>query len=154
AFRNTAPQKLRIAVEAPAGHPEEAITNGRGSGAEDLAARVAAAISNSPGLVGVALPPAEAARQLRTGKVELIVRAVSAPGNGTSTADQAPQGVTERTGLDPNFEYRFDPTRPESRTARLSVDDALQRAFGRHDVAETRDQTVVEPGARYIDFLI
>src|SRR5262249_446677 len=77
AFRNTAPQKLRIAVEAPAGHPEEAITNGRGSGAEDLAARVAAAISNSPGLVGVALPPAEAARQLRTGKVELIVRAVS-----------------------------------------------------------------------------
>src|SRR5215467_10277008 len=82
AFRNTAPQKLRIAVEAPASHPEEAITNGPGSGAEDLATRVAAAISNSPGLVGVALPPAEAARQLRTGKVELIVRAVSAPGDG------------------------------------------------------------------------
>src|SRR5215472_1241663 len=157
AFRNTAPQKLRIAVEDPAAHPEEAISNGSASGTEDLAARIAGAISNSPGLAGVVLPPAEAARQLRTGKVDLIVRAVSAPAEGDSTADQAPPGAIERagtSGLDPNFEYRFDPTRPESRTARLSVDDALQRAFGRHDVAETRDQTVVEPGARYIDFLI
>src|SRR5262249_13969775 len=53
-----------------------------------------------------------------------------------------------------NFEYQFDPTRPESQNARLSVDDALQRAFGRHDVAQARDQIVTEPGARYIDFLI
>src|SRR5262245_9926071 len=157
AFRNTAPQKLRIAVEEPAARSQDGISNGSGSGAEDLAGRTAAAISSSKGLVAVVLPAAEAARQLRTGKVELIVRTVSAPAERTPTADQAPRETAERagaSGLDPNFEYRFDPTRPESQTARLSVDDALQRAFGRHDVAETRDQTVVEPGARYIDFLI
>jgi ABC-type multidrug transport system permease subunit len=51
-------------------------------------------------------------------------------------------------------EYRFDDTRPESRTARLLVDDAVQRAFGRRDPRAVRDQVVREPGARYIDFLV
>jgi ABC-type multidrug transport system permease subunit len=137
AFRNTAPQKLRIAVEE---RGDEAAASSN----QELAARVASTISNSPGFVGVVLPSAEAARQLRTGKVELIVRAESSSSAGGS--------VQER--VDPNFEYRFDPTRPESRTARLAIDDALQREFGRRDVAETRDQTLIEPGARYIDFLI
>ncbi len=38
--------------------------------------------------------------------------------------------------------------------ARLSVDDALQREFGRADVVSAREVTRTEPGARYIDFLI
>ncbi len=54
----------------------------------------------------------------------------------------------------PDVEYRYDATRPESRIARLAVDDALQRAQGRAEVARTRDERVTEPGGRYIDFLI
>jgi len=50
--------------------------------------------------------------------------------------------------------YLFDPTRPESRIARAIVDDALQRAEGRADVAPVNDQLITEPGSRYIDFLI
>jgi ABC-2 type transport system permease protein len=54
----------------------------------------------------------------------------------------------------PPLVYRFDPARPESRTARLVVDDALQRKAGRADPIASRDQTVVAPGSRYIDWLI
>lgn len=50
--------------------------------------------------------------------------------------------------------YLFDETRPESRVARLVVDDRLQRADGRTDPTATRDELVTEPGARYIDFLL
>ena len=50
--------------------------------------------------------------------------------------------------------YEFDPTRPESRMARALVDDALQRAEGRVDASQVKDQLVTEPGSRYIDFLI
>src|SRR5215472_4711662 len=156
AFRNTGPQKLRIAVEDTTSQPGKTAGPGRDSQSENLAGRVAAAISKSPGLIGIVLPHAEAARQLRTGKVDLIVRADSDPSALSKGAEQAPVAPSEGSTAqsDPKFEYQFDPTRPESQTARLSVDDALQRAFGRRDVAETQDQTMVEPGARYIDFLI
>jgi ABC-2 type transport system permease protein len=50
--------------------------------------------------------------------------------------------------------YRFDPTRPESRVARLVVDNALQRAAGRAEVWTARDEEVVTPGSRYIDWLL
>ncbi|MGH7134796.1 MAG: ABC transporter permease [Pirellulales bacterium] len=72
--------------------------------------------------------------RLRTGRTELIVVAVS-----KST---------------PHYEYLFDPTRPESLLARNAVDDALQRAAGRRDVATSHDQPLDEPGGRYIDFLV
>jgi ABC transporter DrrB family efflux protein len=54
----------------------------------------------------------------------------------------------------PAVEYRYDPSRPDGHLARLVVDDALQRAYGRADVARVRDERVTEPGARYIDYLI
>lgn len=73
----------------------------------------------------------ETARMLRTGKVAIVVQ---------PTAD--------------GYEYRFDPTRPESALARAKLDDALQRAAGRADAAGTQDVTITEPGARYIDFLV
>ena len=44
--------------------------------------------------------------------------------------------------------------RPASRTARLAVDAALQGGLGRVDVADVEEQTVIEQGGRYIDFLI
>jgi len=50
--------------------------------------------------------------------------------------------------------YRFDPTRPDSRTARQEADDALQTAAGRRNVIVAREEFVHEQGARYIDFLI
>ena len=50
--------------------------------------------------------------------------------------------------------YRYDPTRPESRLARQTVDDLLQRAAGRKDVWAGRNETVTAPGSRYIDWLI
>jgi ABC-2 type transport system permease protein len=53
-----------------------------------------------------------------------------------------------------SIEYRYDDTRPESRTARLLVDDALQRAAGGQDPVPVKDRLVRERGARYIDFLV
>ncbi|MGZ8867477.1 MAG: ABC transporter permease [Thermoanaerobaculia bacterium] len=50
--------------------------------------------------------------------------------------------------------YRFDPARPEARTARLEVDDALQIAAGRKSAFEPREERVAEQGARYVDFLV
>ncbi|HXI19853.1 MAG TPA: ABC transporter permease, partial [Gemmatimonadales bacterium] len=41
-----------------------------------------------------------------------------------------------------------------SRTARLLVDRALQRAAGRADPVHTADERVTEAGARYIDFVV
>lgn len=50
--------------------------------------------------------------------------------------------------------YRYDPGRPESRSARLRIDDALQRGAGRTDPLPVRQDPVEERGSRYIDFLI
>jgi ABC-type multidrug transport system permease subunit len=50
--------------------------------------------------------------------------------------------------------YRFDPTRPESRLARLALDAALQRAAGRRDVWTPREEMVVAPGSRYVDWVL
>jgi ABC-2 type transport system permease protein len=85
---------------------------------------------------GVQVHPldAEAARlELRAGKVALVL------------VPPAADGV---------LGYRFDPMRPESRLARATVDDLVQRAAGRRDPRVTGDQPVQEHGARYIDFLI
>jgi ABC-type multidrug transport system permease subunit len=57
-------------------------------------------------------------------------------------------------GTQGDFQYRYDPARPESTLARAQVDDALQTAAGRHDVLETKAVTSSDPGSRYIDFLI
>jgi ABC-type multidrug transport system permease subunit len=50
--------------------------------------------------------------------------------------------------------YSYDPTQPESRTARLAVDAALQRAAGRADLFAPGDARLTAPGARYVDFLV
>jgi ABC-2 type transport system permease protein len=50
--------------------------------------------------------------------------------------------------------YVYDPTQAESRTARLAVDAALQAAAGRRDAFTPERREVVEPGARYVDFLV
>jgi ABC-type multidrug transport system permease subunit len=89
------------------------------------------ALAQSPDITASILSPDDATKALRSGKVSIVVR----PQNGS-------------------YDYRFDPTRPESRTARLLVDDALQRAKGRNDVVHTAEEKITEPGARYVDFLV
>jgi ABC-2 type transport system permease protein len=73
-----------------------------------------------------------AAKGLRLGKYDLIVRPVSADA----------------------VQYHFDPARPESVQSHVEVDDTLQAAFGRKNVLATSVVTSSEPGSRYIDFLI
>ncbi len=62
--------------------------------------------------------------------------------------------VADESGSNGTVSYRFDDSRPESRLARLVVDNALQRAAGRSDPKGTEDSKLTEPGARYIDFLV
>ena len=50
--------------------------------------------------------------------------------------------------------YIYDATQPESRTARLAVDAALQRAAGRADAFTPGRSEVTEAGSRYVDFLV
>ena len=50
--------------------------------------------------------------------------------------------------------YAYDPTQPESRTARLAVDAALQQAAGRADPFTATRAEITQPGARYVDFLV
>src|SRR6266498_5810022 len=91
---------------------------------------LAATLDSSPRLIAAVLDTATARLRLRTGRVALLVVA------GDSLV------------------YRYDSTRTESRLARLEVDDVVQRARGRRDRAVVRDDRVVAPGSRYIDFLI
>ncbi len=91
---------------------------------------LAATLDSSPRLIAALLDTATARLRLRTGRVALLVVA------GDSLV------------------YRYDSTRTDSRLARLEVDDVVQRARGRRDRAVVRDDRVVAPGSRYIDFLI
>ncbi|HVH10918.1 MAG TPA: ABC transporter permease [Gemmatimonadales bacterium] len=113
AFRSRGPGELRVAVM-------------RGPGDSGLAT----VLARAPGLGAAVLDSAEARRQLRIGRVALVV----VPG-------------------DP-LVYRYDSTRTEGRLARLAADAAVQRARGRTDPARVADQPGTEPGSRYIDFLI
>ncbi len=101
---------------------------GVAAGAGDSA--LAATLDSSPRLVAAVLDSGTARVRLRTGRIALLV----VPG-------------------DP-LVYRYDSTRTESGLARLEVDDVLQRAQGRSDRVAVRDDRVVAPGSRYIDFLI
>ena len=89
-----------------------------------------ASLAKSPTLLPK-IVSAEAGREdLRRGRISLLVEGDAAP------------------------LYRFDKTRPESRQARMEVDDALQSAAGRRDVVAARDVHVEEQGSRYVDFLV
>ena len=116
---------LGIAFQSPSETPV-AVAVERGAGAAEL--RDALAAHESVEIVSLA--PGATAAALRDGLAHVVV----APGNPPT--------------------YRYDPTRPESRLARQTVDDLLQRAAGRQDVWTGRNETVTAPGSRYIDWLI
>jgi ABC-type multidrug transport system permease subunit len=83
----------------------------------------------------------EARRRLRVGRAAVVV---------VGPANLPPHGSLAGVPLD----YFYDPTRPESVSARAAVDDILQRAAGRKDPVPVQDQEMTETGSRYIDFLI
>jgi ABC-type multidrug transport system permease subunit len=138
AFRQTGAEKIRVAIE----------NDNHNAGAE--MSGLTAALARSDGIEAVSLSKDDAARALRSGKVALVVRPVDAKGEVETVPDATGQATPARAP----FNYRYDPSRPESRTARLLVDDALQRALGRRDMTTAGEESVSEPGARYIDFLI
>jgi ABC-type multidrug transport system permease subunit len=83
--------------------------------------------------MGIALrdvPEGDELRELREGTVHVIVH----PGDPPT--------------------YRFDPSRDESRVARLVVDNVLKRAAGRADPWSAREDAVAIAGSRYVDWLI
>jgi len=100
------------------------LTAGPGAGAVRAALRAAADISLRE------LRPEDEARALREGEVYVIVVPTRPP------------------------TYRFDPSREESRAARLLVDRALKRADGRPEPWTAHEEPVVVPGSRYVDWLI
>jgi ABC-type multidrug transport system permease subunit len=115
AFRNRAPENIKIAVvESPSA---------------DVAWNT---LAGAAGVDAVRLDQEAARRQLRSGKVDLLVEA------------RGPR----------DFHFVLDETRPGSQNARASVDDLLQRGAGRKDIAEISNESYTEPGGRYIDFLV
>jgi ABC-2 type transport system permease protein len=97
------------------------------------------ALATDPGLSARWVAPEAARQSLRTGRLALVVLPKSAPRSASGP---------------PGWTYWFDPSRPESRLARLAVDDALQRSAGRRDPRPAGDREMTERGSRYIDFLI
>jgi len=89
-------------------------------------AELQGALQGGPQLKPGLLEESEAREALRTGKADLVVL----PG--------------------PPIAYLYDPARAESRLARALADAALHP----HGPPATVDKPVVEPGSRYIDFLI
>ncbi len=111
--------------------PDKTLVAIEGAASDTRVSETANVLSHSSEITAKVMSPDEAAQALRSGKVSIVVK----PDNDA-------------------FAYRFDPTRPESRTARLLVDNVLQRGKGRSDVVNVGDEKVTEPGARYVDFLV
>jgi ABC-2 type transport system permease protein len=89
-----------------------------------------AAMKKSPALQPRLYAESEGREELRRGKISLLVEGGNVP------------------------VYRYDATRPESRTARVEVDDALQGGAGRRDAFAAKEIKVSEQGSRYVDFLV
>ena len=132
AFRNRPPEPVEVAVEASPGNEvwRDALATNSQVHVRWLGSR-------------------EAHEALRVGKVSVVVGRQQSGATPASPNDTPRVAATDSARI-----YQFDPTRPESRMARVVVDDALQHAEGRNDPTLVRDQLVTEPGSRYIDFLI
>src|SRR3954469_18415174 len=88
------------------------------------------ALANETGLRPRLLTAEEGEQALARGHVVLLVDAEGTP------------------------DYTYDPTQPDSRTAFLLVDAALQRAAGRTDAFTPKRDEITKAGARYVDFLV
>jgi hypothetical protein len=52
------------------------------------------------------------------------------------------------------FEYRLDPSRPDSALAQHLTNEVIQTEAGRRDPVQTQRREISEPGGRYVDFLL
>jgi ABC-2 type transport system permease protein len=102
--------------------------------------------------VGVVSGPAAAARVRALGASPALLPRVYSEGQGRE--DLRKGKISLLISGDSQPVYRFDPTRPDARTARVEADDALQSAGGRRDVFAAKTEIVHEQGSRYIDFLV
>jgi ABC-type multidrug transport system permease subunit len=118
---------LALGIAFRSSGPEEiSIGVQRGDGA----AAIERALEKAEGFRPAVLDPDEARQRLRTGRVAMVV----IPGEPLT--------------------YWYDPTRQESASARMAVNDALQSDAGRVDVVAVATREMNEKGSRYIDFLI
>ena len=124
AFRNRPAETTRVGLVGDGVHADSA----------------AAWLTRSKDLAVERFASDNAARSaLRSGELALI-----------ALVDGTPNGASNG----PAPVYLYDDTRPDARTARLLVDDALQRGAGRRDPVTTDDRIVRERGSRYIDFVV
>ena len=123
---------VTLAAAFPGGGDRPVRVGLAGSGAAADAVR--AALRGDEGITLVDIEREQELTAIREGDVHIVVVAGDSPG-GPPT-------------------YRFDPARDESRLARLAVDSALKRAAGRAEPWTAREEPVVVPGSRYIDWLI
>jgi ABC-type multidrug transport system permease subunit len=135
AFQNRLPEPIAVdLIESANSASIEQAINAHNQAVE-LARKSSSASSASTDLPAVLLQKSDTAtatRRLNTGKTPIVIVADSPT----------------------TWTYRFDRTRPEASSARLILDDILQRAAGRKNPRQTHDEFVTEPGSRYIDFLI
>ena len=94
------------------------------------AASVVSLLAEHAELDAFVVPPALAVTTLRDGEAHLVV----IPGNPPT--------------------YRYDPARPESRLARLLVDQALMKDVHQGTAPQAQIEEVSTRGSRYIDWLI
>jgi len=94
--------------------------------------KIEAALRNAPDIQLRESSLEEGLQRLRLNKTQVLV-----------TLDSA--GV---------YEYHYDPSNPDSRVARDTLDNLLQSAAGRADPLQVEDRTVTAPGSRYVDFLV
>ena len=96
------------------------------------AGRILTSLGSNPSFRITIKPKEEALTRLRRNKTPLVVASKASGG----------------------YEYHYDPSNPESRNARLTVDNALQRSAGRQDSVRVDDSRITAPGSRYVDFLV
>jgi len=125
AFREKPADKLRIAIVESTG-----------------AGQISKLLAVRKDMEPVVLDAAEANEQLAKGKVDLIV-----------SIDRG-IGAQPEGDVPGNLVFTYDETRSNSETARMATQDVIERGLGRKDIVSIRDNKVVTPGSRYIDFLI
>ncbi len=100
----------------------------------EVAAETLAMLEQDERIVATICSAAECQQRLRTGKSDLVI-------------ERSVEGES-------SVEFSYDPTRPGSVLARDVTNRVIQEAAGRTDPVATSSREMVEPGGRYIDFLI
>jgi len=93
--------------------PEKTFVAIEGDATNPSVSQIATVLSHSPEISSSVLAPDEAAMALRSGKVAIVIK----PANDS-------------------YSLRFDPTRPESRTAKLIIEDGIQRTKVRTNIVQ------------------